>query len=461
MNKYKISVILPVYNVEKYIEKSINSLINQSIGFENLQIILIDDNSKDQSAEIIKRYEEKYENVFGIYLTVNSHAAGKPRNEGLNVASGEYVMFLDPDDTYEPDVCEILYHEMHEGNYDCAAGYYKEIDENDQVVNENAYAAMEVAEGIYDIEGNLEDVLKFRSGFWAKIYRRDLIENLKLRFPENVPGQDLVFFIKYLLNCKNLRYVDRPIVNYRVRNKENKSISFSYNEWFFLGINQSYKMCLDMFEEKNIADKFAILFKGALDFYIRSMIDSDLNKNSVAGILAKWQWAYEYETFHEQTEQDWWYAPVSKLLLDKEYDRAADVICQMRYLRKWNNELKEAVEFHKNNSEALQKQIEELKDWITQLEEARDYYKEQMENVQKQMESSLKEYEQMADKNIKLQERIKELEEKPEVQNEVSQEQIDMYERMEMEAKKWKYKYNRLMGDKTIEKIAKKRNLDI
>ena len=144
MNQYKISVILPVYNVEKYIEKSIDSLMNQSIGFEKLQIILIDDNSTDQSAEIIRRYEKKYDNIFGIYLTQNSHAAGKPRNEGLDIASGECVMFLDPDDMYEKNACEILYRELNEGGYDCVAGYYKEIDENDNIVNENAYSVMKL-----------------------------------------------------------------------------------------------------------------------------------------------------------------------------------------------------------------------------------------------------------------------------------------------------------------------------
>ena len=504
MSKYKISIILPVYNVEKYIEKSIDSLVKQSIGFDNLQIILIDDNSTDQSTEIIKRYEEKYENVYGIYLNVNSHAAGKPRNEGLNIASGEYIMFLDPDDMYEPDACEILYNEISEGNYDCVAGYYREIDEDENVVNENVYTAMEVSEGVYSIESDLEDVLKFRSGFWAKIYKTDLIEKLKLRFPENVPGQDMVFFIRYLLNCKNFKYVEKPIVDYRVRDKKDKSISFSYNKWFFFGICQSYKMCLTAFEEKNVADKFAILFKGAMDFYIRNMIDSDLQREVIAGILAEWQWAYEYEKLHERTEKDFWYTPVSNLLLNKEYDKAADVICQLRYLREWNNELKEAVEWHKNNneslqkqnnelkewsdelkeavewhkenSESLQKQVNELKDWVTKVEEARDYYKNQMENIQKEYENQIKEareynrdqveniqkeYEKAVDLNRKQQERIKELEAEIELQNIANQEQIDKNESMEMEIKKWKYKYNRLMSDKTIEKIAKKKNLDI
>ena len=193
-------------------------------------------------------------------------------------------MFLDPDDMYEKNACEILYRELNEGGYDCVAGYYKEIDENDNIVNENAYSVMEIAEGVYDIENDLENVLKLRSGFWAKIYKRDLIEKLKLRFPEDVPGQDLVFFINYLLNCKKLKYVDKPVVFYRLRNKKNKSISFLYNEWFFLGISKSYKMCLEIFQEKKVADKFEILFKGALDFYIRCMIVSKLEEEVISHI---------------------------------------------------------------------------------------------------------------------------------------------------------------------------------
>ena len=246
----------------------------------------------------------------------------------------------------------------------------------------------------------------------------------------------MVFFINYLLNCKKLKYVDKPVVFYRLRNKKNKSISFLYNEWFFLGISKSYKMCLEIFQEKKVADKFEILFKGALDFYIRCMIDSNLEEEVIAHILSEWQWAYDYETFQEQSEKDFWYGPVSKLLLNKEYDKAANVICQLRSLRKWNNELKEAVEWHKSNSESLQKQIDELKGWITQLEEARDYYKIQMENRQIEYEKLKLEFDGKQDQN-------------------------DMYDQIEKEAKKWKYKYNNLISDTTIQKIAKKKKIDI
>lgn len=64
-----------------------------------------------------------------------------------------------------------MYRELNEGGYDCVAGYYKEIDENDNIVNENAYSVMEIAEGVYDIENDLENVLKLRSGFWAKFIK--------------------------------------------------------------------------------------------------------------------------------------------------------------------------------------------------------------------------------------------------------------------------------------------------
>lgn len=106
---YKISVIIPVYNVEFYLERCLLSLKNQTIGFENLEIIFIDDCSTDRSAFLIHKFIDKFENVKGIFLESNSGSAGKPRNFGIDVASADYLMFLDPDDFYTNDACEILY----------------------------------------------------------------------------------------------------------------------------------------------------------------------------------------------------------------------------------------------------------------------------------------------------------------------------------------------------------------
>lgn len=482
MSEYKISVILPVYNVERYIEEALGSLIKQSIGFSNLQIIFVDDKSTDNSRNMIRKYEEEYENVFGIYLEENSHASGKPRNEGLNIASGKYVMFLDPDDMYDPQACEILYQEMEQGTYSCVAGYYKEINEDEEVINENSYQSMNIMPGTYQIPEDLETALKLRSGFWAKIYSMELIKKLELRFLENVPGQDMVFYIDYLLNSENIKYINVPIVYYRVRNKKDKSISFSYNKWFFEGISKSYEKCLEIFKTKNLGEKFAILFEGALNFYIQAMIDSELQQDEIRDILFAWEWAYEYDESHEIKENDFWYAPVKELLFQKEYEKAANVVCKLRYLRKWNAELKEAVAWYKKNGEEaqkqikdlkengeeVQKQIKDLKEWVAQLEEARDFFKGQMENFQNEYQKAcerndtlLKEFQTLQSKEAESAEKIKSLEEEISTTNNQTEEQVEKLEHAELEAKKWKYKYNRLMSDKAIEKIARKKNLDI
>ena len=95
---YKISVIVPVFNVENKIMNAFNSILNQTIGFENLEVIFVDDNSTDDSKNIIKSLENKYDNVKSIFLSKNSGYAGKPRNIGIKNATANYLMFLDPDD---------------------------------------------------------------------------------------------------------------------------------------------------------------------------------------------------------------------------------------------------------------------------------------------------------------------------------------------------------------------------
>ena len=89
-----ISIIIPVYNSEKYIKRAFDSLFTQSIGFNNLEVIFIDDASTDASPQIIGDYSNKYDNVKSFFLNKNSGAAGKPRNVGLSHATKDYIMFL-------------------------------------------------------------------------------------------------------------------------------------------------------------------------------------------------------------------------------------------------------------------------------------------------------------------------------------------------------------------------------
>ena len=109
MVKYRISVILPTYNSEKFLDDCINSLINQSFGFEKLEVIFADDGSNDSTPEMLRDYSNKYENVTAIFSEKNTGSPSKPRNMGIENATSDYIMFMDHDDMYSPEMCEVMY----------------------------------------------------------------------------------------------------------------------------------------------------------------------------------------------------------------------------------------------------------------------------------------------------------------------------------------------------------------
>ena len=109
MSGYKLSVIIPTYNAENYVLDAIESVKSQTIGFENIELILVDDNSSDNTKSILERLNAKYENVKTIFLEGNSGSPSKPRNIGIQNSSTDYIMFLDNDDSFCDDFCEKMY----------------------------------------------------------------------------------------------------------------------------------------------------------------------------------------------------------------------------------------------------------------------------------------------------------------------------------------------------------------
>ncbi|MDR0919350.1 MAG: glycosyltransferase family 2 protein [Oscillospiraceae bacterium] len=105
--KYIFSVIIPVYNVEKYIETAIESVINQTVGFENIQLILINDGSTDNSALICEKFQQKHSNI--CYINKEHSGVSDTRNVGIEVAYSEYTAFLDGDDKFSPDLLKICF----------------------------------------------------------------------------------------------------------------------------------------------------------------------------------------------------------------------------------------------------------------------------------------------------------------------------------------------------------------
>ena len=215
---YKLSVIIPVYNMENYLSEAIQSIINQSIGFSNIEVILVDDCSSDNSRTIIKEYCNNYENIKMIFLKENSGFAGKPRNVGIKYASADYIMFLDPDDSYFEDACEFLYEKITKNNVDIVSGNYVDVFfENNEKLNWNEKFGIKDDEiKVASIKENM-NLFNIYPSVWAKIFKKDFILDNGITFPENLPGQDLFFVHHALIETTGILFKNKQIVQYSAR----------------------------------------------------------------------------------------------------------------------------------------------------------------------------------------------------------------------------------------------------
>lgn len=258
-----ISIIIPVYNSEKYIKRAFDSLFTQSIGFNNLEVIFIDDASTDDSPQIIEDYSNKYDNVKSFFLNKNSGAAGKPRNVGLSHATKDYIMFLDSDDYLMDNACEILYNEIIKENIDVVSGCISFDGSNPFVdlwmcILTDPHDSTEIRkkttekilnndfplliDSIDDYESIIGDF-----GFVTKIYKRSLLESNSINFPNGVIAEDSVFLLNVLLNARGIKYVNEIVYCYTPdrTSKANPSMSHVNSKDVLKGLVDSfYKMYL-------------------------------------------------------------------------------------------------------------------------------------------------------------------------------------------------------------------------
>lgn len=262
---YKVSVIIPVFNVDDYLENAFKSLKNQTIGFENLEVIFVDDASSDSSPQIIEEYSNNYDNVISIFLDKNSGYGGRPRNFGMNYATSDYLMFLDPDDVFLENACEILYNQITSENLEIVCGVHNAGGSVPDWIwmniltdpQENYNIRVEKTE---EILKNLNFELKISSvdewpsvcsaaNIWDKIFKKSLIVNNKITFPEEVPAEDSVFLLNALLNANGIKFTNDVIVNHDYERADSVQHQFSktkiikrlkaYFEMFYLCMDKN------------------------------------------------------------------------------------------------------------------------------------------------------------------------------------------------------------------------------
>ncbi len=249
---YKISVIVPVFNLEKYIEKNFESIKNQSIGFSNIEVIFVDDFSSDKSVEFIDRWADEFSNVKVIHLDTNSGYGGRPRNIGLKNASSKYVLFLDGDDYLNTDGLERLYNVIsQDGDTDIAIGGYTRLNSDNTIKDKSINGDSETTI-VSDSQNELK-LMDLAPAIASKLFRKDFILNNDLKFREDISAQDLLFVNEAYFKAKKIVLINNySVYNYNIRDGEDKSVSNNINLKQLKNSLIAYTNLLDICEKYEI-----------------------------------------------------------------------------------------------------------------------------------------------------------------------------------------------------------------
>ena len=248
----KISVIIPVYNSEKYLKECLDSVLNQS--FNDFEVICINDGSTDSSLKILNDYQSKDSRIK--IISKENNGAASARNIGIKESQGEYVYFMDSDDILELTALEELYDLAETKNLDLII--FKLINFDDGTVEkyETAYYEMAflkelVGQRIFNYNDIGENLFKIAVSPPGKFFKNDLISNIK--FPEGYIFEDNAFFTEAILNAKSVYFYDKHLYNRRVRSD---SVMGNNKDLKQADIIPIFNKMIDIVRNKNCFEEF-------------------------------------------------------------------------------------------------------------------------------------------------------------------------------------------------------------
>lgn len=310
---YKISVIIPCYNAESTLKRCIDSVINQTFGFENIELILYDDASTDSTKTMIKTYAKQYDNIVPIYSQENSGFPVRGRNKGIEIATSDYIMFMDNDDEYDLNVCEFFYNELEKTNADLiSCGKFN----LDTITTEYTPTS---PNGKERINISKEDIIYFEDRFiWNKIYKRSILIENNILFPEGKYAEDLYFTILYLLNCNSL--IDVPDYNGYIRHVQEDSISRTWDLDDLTGIISVDQMIYSKIANNPTID-FSRLYKKEIGILLYKLYALHLlNEKKEVKTYLKHLYDFEQEISFNGSLDTHIQDIANKLLLKKRFD---------------------------------------------------------------------------------------------------------------------------------------------
>lgn len=202
-----VSIIVPVYNTSTYLKECLDHLVNQTL--KDIEIIVINDGSTDQSDQLVRSYLKNYSNIF--YYSRENHGISYTRNQGINMASGKYLMFVDSDDYIANDACEKLVQTAEKTNSEVVVCDFYEFNTSSKTKNQlpdfEMTSLSQTPSLLFDIN----------SSPWNKLYLRSFVIEHHIQFPVGLKYEDTVFVLQALYHAKKICKCKEPLVYYRVR----------------------------------------------------------------------------------------------------------------------------------------------------------------------------------------------------------------------------------------------------
>lgn len=312
----KISVIIPVFNEEKYLMQCLDSVCNQTM--REIEIICIDDGSTDSSLSILQRCAEADSRIK--VLTQNNQFAGAARNRGMECAKGRYLSFLDSDDYFEPDMLEKMYRRAEERRADVVLCRYAEyIDGENSVIQKNwSFENMFFKEKEIFNGNSLHcaGIFQITKGWaWDKLFRTDFVRKNGYQFSDFHSSEDGFFVYMLLARADVISYMDDVLVTHRVNNQ--LSLSHSKDEDWRNGFRM-WLLIKQELEKQKLYDVYKQSFLNELlyflSWYLDSMNTEDAYRNCYQYIQQQMEPEYEILSYGKdkffQTELFDWYEEV-------------------------------------------------------------------------------------------------------------------------------------------------------
>ena len=201
MDKFLISIIVPVYKTEQYLDRCVESIVSQT--YKNLEIILVDDDSPDNCPQMCDAWAEKDNRIK--VLHIENKGVANARNQGLDIATGNFIGFVDSDDYIEPDMFETLLNNLTDNNADISLCGYQINEEENAVANLRMVTPLDAMKLIC--------MGDYKYGvLWNKLYKKDLIKHIKM--PDFVCCEDLIFNYYVFKNAQSIVECDSKLYHY-------------------------------------------------------------------------------------------------------------------------------------------------------------------------------------------------------------------------------------------------------